>query len=60
MRLRVLEDASRSAVPFTTGILVGIGETIEDRADSIFEMRGIAGAVRRDPGGDRPELPREA
>ena len=27
MRLRVLEDAGRSAVPFTTGILIGIGET---------------------------------
>src|SRR3954469_749830 len=27
VRLRVLEDAGRSAVPFTTGVLVGIGET---------------------------------
>jgi FO synthase len=42
VRLAVLEDASRSAVPFTTGILVGIGETIEDRADAIFQMRRIA------------------
>jgi FO synthase len=42
VRLRVLEDASRSAVPFTTGILVGIGETVEDRVTSLFELRRIA------------------
>jgi FO synthase len=42
VRLRVLEDASRSAVPFTTGILVGIGETLQDRAESLFELRRIA------------------
>ena len=28
VRLRVLEDAGRHAVPFTTGLLVGIGETL--------------------------------
>src|SRR5260370_1202639 len=27
IRLRVLEDAGRSAVPFTTGMLIGIGES---------------------------------
>jgi FO synthase len=42
VRLRVLEDASRSAVPFTTGLLIGIGETVEDRADSLFAIRRIA------------------
>ncbi|HZJ07397.1 MAG TPA: bifunctional FO biosynthesis protein CofGH [Nocardioidaceae bacterium] len=42
VRLRVLEYASRSAIPFTTGILVGIGETVEERADSLFEIRRIA------------------
>ncbi|TDC70112.1 7,8-didemethyl-8-hydroxy-5-deazariboflavin synthase [Actinomadura sp. GC306] len=39
VRLRVLEDAGRTNVPFTTGILIGIGETIEERADAIFEIR---------------------
>lgn len=39
VRLRALEDAGRSNVPFTTGILIGIGETYEERADSIFAMR---------------------
>ncbi len=42
VRLRVLEDAGRSSVPFTTGILVGIGETLAERADSIFAIRGVA------------------
>ncbi|MCW2809449.1 MAG: 7,8-didemethyl-8-hydroxy-5-deazariboflavin synthase [Marmoricola sp.] len=41
VRLRVLEDAGRLNVPFTTGLLVGIGETLEERADSIFELRRI-------------------
>ncbi|HEY6801477.1 MAG TPA: 7,8-didemethyl-8-hydroxy-5-deazariboflavin synthase CofG, partial [Agromyces sp.] len=31
LRLRVIEDAGRERIPFTTGILVGIGETLEDR-----------------------------
>ena len=42
VRLRVLEDAGRSAVPFTTGILIGIGETLAERADSIFAIRRVA------------------
>ncbi|GAA4637091.1 bifunctional FO biosynthesis protein CofGH [Actinoallomurus vinaceus] len=42
VRLRVLEDAGRSNVPFTTGILIGIGETIRDRAESIFAIRKVA------------------
>src|SRR5215470_10027497 len=42
VRLRVLEDAGRSAVPFTTGILIGIGETRAERAESLFAIRQIA------------------
>lgn len=42
VRLRVLEDAGRLNVPFTTGILVGIGETLEERAESIFALRQVA------------------
>jgi FO synthase len=40
VRLRVLEDAGRTNVPFTTGILIGIGETRAERADSLFAIRG--------------------
>lgn len=42
IRLRVLEDAGRSNVPFTTGLLIGIGENLAERADSIFALRRIA------------------
>src|SRR5664279_5068992 len=44
VRLRVLEDAGRSNVPFTTGILIGIGETLTDRVESIFAIRRVARA----------------
>jgi FO synthase len=42
VRLRVLEDAGRVNVPFTTGILIGIGETLAERAESIFAIRQVA------------------
>jgi FO synthase len=42
VRRRVLEDAGRSSVPFTTGILIGIGETRAERAESIFAIRQVA------------------
>ncbi|RZU52175.1 FO synthase subunit 1 /FO synthase subunit 2 [Krasilnikovia cinnamomea] len=42
VRLRVLDDAGRVGVPFTTGILIGIGETRAERADAIFAMRRSA------------------
>ncbi|HVK22322.1 MAG TPA: bifunctional FO biosynthesis protein CofGH, partial [Actinokineospora sp.] len=42
VRLRVLEDAGRSAVPFTTGVLIGIGETLAERVESLFAIRGVA------------------
>ncbi|MEO3923625.1 bifunctional FO biosynthesis protein CofGH [Micromonosporaceae bacterium B7E4] len=42
VRLRVLADAGRVAVPFTTGILIGIGETPAERVDSIFAIRRSA------------------
>ncbi len=49
VRLRVLEDAGRVGVPFTTGILVGIGETLADRVESLLAIRRVAreyGAVQ--------------
>ncbi|MDZ8172901.1 7,8-didemethyl-8-hydroxy-5-deazariboflavin synthase CofG [Microbacterium xanthum] len=39
VRLQVIEDAGRARIPFTTGILVGIGETVRDRADSLIALR---------------------
>src|SRR5277367_6063244 len=44
VRLRCLTDAGRVGVPFTTGILIGIGETRVERAESLFAIRGAARA----------------
>jgi 7,8-didemethyl-8-hydroxy-5-deazariboflavin synthase CofG subunit len=40
-RLRVMEDAGRQKIPFTTGILIGIGETLEERVDSLLAIRDL-------------------
>ena len=42
LRLRVLEDAGRSSIAFTTGLLIGIGEYADERADALFELRRIS------------------
>ncbi len=42
VRLRTIEDAGRLAIPFTTGILVGIGETLAERAESLFAIRELS------------------
>ena len=41
LRLKVIDDAGAAGVPFTTGILVGIGETVRDRAESLVALREI-------------------
>ncbi|HST08845.1 MAG TPA: 7,8-didemethyl-8-hydroxy-5-deazariboflavin synthase CofG, partial [Terriglobales bacterium] len=38
-RLRVLEDAGKQRVPFTTGMLIGIGESLADRIDTLLAIR---------------------
>src|SRR4051812_6100210 len=45
VRLRTLTDAGRVGVPFTTGILIGIGETRTERAESLFAIRAAARAA---------------
>ncbi|KQZ05824.1 2-phospho-L-lactate guanylyltransferase [Microbacterium sp. Root53] len=39
VRLRLLDDAGAARIPFTSGILVGIGETLRDRAESLVALR---------------------
>ena len=39
-RLATLEAAGRARVPFTTGILIGIGETWRERVDALLAIRG--------------------
>src|SRR5438874_490668 len=41
VRLRVIEDAGRHTIPFTTGVLLGIGESYADRAESLFAIRRL-------------------
>ena len=41
VRLRTIEDAGRLAIPFTTGVLVGIGETSRERAASLVAIRDL-------------------
>src|ERR1039458_1419011 len=40
-RLRTIEDAGKQRVPFTTGLLIGIGETLEDRVDTLLAIRDL-------------------
>jgi 7,8-didemethyl-8-hydroxy-5-deazariboflavin synthase CofG subunit len=40
-RLRTIEDAGRLGVPFTTGLLIGIGESVEDRVDTLIAIRDL-------------------
>src|SRR3954463_5882777 len=44
VRLRTLTDAGRVGVPFTTGILIGIGEARGEGAESLFAIRSAARA----------------
>jgi len=40
-RLRTIEEAGKQQVPFTTGLLIGIGETLEDRVDTLLAIRDM-------------------
>ena len=40
-RLHTIEDAGKQNVPFTTGLLIGIGETLEDRVDTLLAIRDL-------------------
>ncbi len=41
VRLRTIEEAGRLSMAFTTGILIGIGETPEERVDSLLAIRAL-------------------
>jgi FO synthase len=41
VRLRTMELAGRAAVPFTSGILIGIGETRRERIESLLALREV-------------------
>jgi 7,8-didemethyl-8-hydroxy-5-deazariboflavin synthase CofG subunit len=41
LRVRTIEEAGKLSIAFTTGILIGIGETMEERIDSLFAIRAV-------------------
>jgi 7,8-didemethyl-8-hydroxy-5-deazariboflavin synthase CofG subunit len=41
LRLRSIEEAGKLSIAFTTGILIGIGETFEERLDSLLAIRDL-------------------
>ncbi len=41
LRIKTIEGAGKLKIPFTTGLLIGIGETVEERADSLLEIRKL-------------------
>ena len=55
-RLATIEAAGELRIPFTSGILVGIGETEDERVASLEALAELARAPRPPAGGDPPEL----
>jgi len=41
LRLRTMEEAGKRSIAFTSGILIGIGETMEERIDSLLAIRAM-------------------
>ncbi|MFH1327492.1 MAG: 7,8-didemethyl-8-hydroxy-5-deazariboflavin synthase CofG [Candidatus Bathyarchaeota archaeon] len=41
LRLATIEQGGKLKVAFTTGLLIGIGETLEERIDSLFAIKNI-------------------
>jgi 7,8-didemethyl-8-hydroxy-5-deazariboflavin synthase CofG subunit len=40
-RLRTIAEAGKQGVPFTSGILIGIGESLDDRVDALLAIRDL-------------------
>lgn len=41
VRIETIENAGKLRIPFTTGLLLGIGETMEDREESLMVIKGL-------------------
>jgi FO synthase len=42
LRLRMHREAGELRIPFTTGMLMGIGETTDERVDTLFAIRDLS------------------
>ena len=60
VRLDTIRAAGEAAVPFTSGILIGIGETRRERIESLLALRELNQRYRPHPGNHHPEFPRQA
>ena len=56
-RLAVIRAAGEAAVPFTSGILIGIGETRRERLEALLRLRELHERPRPHPGNHHPEFP---
>jgi len=41
LRLKTIEDAGKLKIAFTTGLLIGIGETPQERVDALFALKTL-------------------
>ena len=41
VRLTMLREAGELRIPFTTGLLIGIGETLAERVDTLIAIRDL-------------------
>src|SRR5438309_9905330 len=41
LRIASMDAAGEAAIPFTSGLLIGIGETREERLDALFALRDL-------------------
>ena len=55
-RLETIRAAGELRIPFTSGILVGIGESPEERVAALEALAEVHARARPPPGGDPPEL----
>ncbi len=56
VRIDAIETAGELRIPFTSGILVGVGESERERFEAARRARGGARPPRAHPGGDPAEL----
>jgi FO synthase len=45
VRIRMHEEAGELGIPFTSGILLGIGENVAERVDTLLVIRDLAGRL---------------
>ena len=56
LRLATLKAAGKAKVPFTSGILIGIGETREERIKALLALRDLHRRARPSAGSHHPEF----